>query len=206
MDQNKRIIMLSGQQGSGKSTLANALVQAIRTASPYTYPALLKFAAPLYELHEYILNKMEGWTDKPRTTKDGPLLQWLGTEFGRERFGVDVWVNVLRNTIAKDPRATIIIDDCRFENEFDGFPDALRVRLLAPAEARKARMPVGTWRDNVNHPSETGLDAYSAADKFDLYLRTDLMSPEACAELVLSSLEYKYKKSLDTGATEPQNK
>ena len=191
------IIKLSGKQGSGKTTLANELLR-IAASLGYDFFGTMKFADPLYEMHELILNKMEGFTGAPRTKKDGPLLQWLGTEFGRDRFGENVWVDVLKKRIMKlggddsaavKTKRLIIIDDGRFENEFDAIPEALRVRLLCPEEIRKAR--ADAWRDNTAHRSETGLDRYELDGKFDLYLDSHNVSVSDCATLIAAQLQKK---------------
>ncbi len=176
------IVMISGKQGSGKTTISDALRVRAKQLG-YDFVGTMKFADTLYELHEHLLNKMETLTGKPRVAKDGPLLQWLGTEWGRKTFGDKVWVDILKNKINNFNNAQslskrlIIIDDCRFENEFDAFPESLRVRLDAPEHERRKRCPA--WRDNVNHPSETGLDIYDVEKKFDLYLYTGEMHDQS---------------------------
>jgi hypothetical protein len=186
------IVLITGKQGSGKTTISNELVRQAKILK-YTGIKQIKFAEPLYVLHEYILNKMEGWTGVPRIPKDGPLLQLLGTEWGRERLGADVWVDITRREIAKyneshpDSKNLVIIDDGRFPNEFDRCEDALRVRLQCPEEVRKARCPA--WRDNTNHPSEIALDEYDAAGKFDLYLDTSGDDLVKCVSLINAQLQ-----------------
>lgn len=190
-----QIVMLSGKQGSGKTTISEALKVRAKQLG-YDYVGSMKFADTLYELHEYLLNKMEGLTGQPRVKKDGPLLQMLGTEWGRKTFGDNVWVNILKNKVLKfdggQSKRLIIVDDCRFENEFDAFPEALRVRLDCPEHERKIRC--SAWRDNVNHPSETGLDEYANKKIFDLYLYTGEMhdqnnNVEHAVSMIFSKLQ-----------------
>ena len=188
------IIIISGKQGSGKTTTAQALRNKLK--SEYSGVQNVKFATPLYALHEYILNRMEQWTGVKRVKKDGVLLQMLGTEYGRQVHGENVWVNILRNFMDNEmkqmfqfSRGLVIIDDCRFENEFDAFPDALRVRLDAPEQIRKPR--THAWREDTNHPSEIGLDQYADALKFDLYIGTgdENCTPEYAAGLIIAKLK-----------------
>ncbi len=184
----KRIIAISGKQGSGKSSLADALVLALKAHDPKIHSvAILKFAGPLYAMHDYILNTMEHWTGKKPFTKCGPLLQYLGTEFGRGNYGENVWVDALKHLIGAESRENIIIDDCRFENEFNALPEALRVRLECSEEVRKARCPA--WREDVNHPSETGLDNYAWERRFDIHLDTEVMPTAACVDIIMRRLE-----------------
>ncbi len=188
------IVLLSGKQGSGKSTTSAALDTMAAASGKFYFIFHLKFAGPLYVLQDLVLNKMEQFTGKPRVRKDGTLLQLLGTEWGRKNYGEDVWVNALKAQIEetvkgyRPDKTLVIVDDCRFKNEFDAFPGALRVRLNAKEEVRKAR--ADAWREDTLHPSEMGLDIYDLEGKFDLYLQTDLevSNPEHCATLIIAKL------------------
>lgn len=189
-----KIIILSGKMGSGKTTISNHLKLRAKQLG-FEYIGVEKFASVLYELHDILLNKMETYTGKPRLKKDGTLLQLLGTEWGRKQYGEDVWANILKNKIYKNDssKKLVIIDDCRFENEFNAFPEALRVRLKAPEEERKKR--ADAWRENTNHPSETGLDEYEQMGKFDvvLYTGNNIHSVDDninhCVSLIMSELQ-----------------
>lgn len=184
------IILISGKQGSGKTTLSDAIRKDMNRIG-FSSCQILKFADPLYVLHEYLLNKMETFTGKPRVKKDGPLLQILGTEWGRSTFGPNVWCDILKKKIESISKNTlVIIDDCRFENEFEAFPEALRVRLTCSETTRKLRTE--SWRDKTNHPSETGLDYYEEINYFDLVLNTDTDSSiDGCVSLIFSELQRK---------------
>lgn len=182
-----KIVMLSGKQGSGKSTLADGLVA---SASGMGYvPVRTRFAKILYEMHNaaVAVANMYGIEAGP---KEGEMLQWIGTEWGRKLKGEDVWVKALVNDVKNkikdndsigtiqelgEARLLFIIDDMRFENEFHAFDGSglstLKVRLECSEEVRKARCSY--WRPNTEHPSETGLDLYSENSKFDQYIRTE---------------------------------
>lgn len=191
---NSHVILISGKMGSGKSTLSEMLGAAAKNSN--MVPVHLKFAAPLYEIHDDVLNKMERFTGKKRLKKDRLLLQLLGTEWGRATFGVDIWAEILHNTIAtkesqRNPFTApflFIVDDCRFENEFDAFPEALRVRLECPPEVRKTRAE--SWSPG-SHPSEKGLDKYSMEDRFDSEFHTDDVenTPAHMATLIIGKLK-----------------
>lgn len=194
-------------------TLCNKTIRFLE-AGNYSYDAGTYFVYS--DLTTYILNKMESWTGKKPDElviaklrnflsswltakiahgvykKEGPLLQYLGTEFGRDGYGVNVWVDILKKKIEPlmkpgNTRILINIDDCRFENEFDAFPSALRVRLECPEHIRKTR--ADAWRDNVNHPSEIGLDQYAEDGKFDMYFWTDDDSVNHCRDMILAQLQ-----------------
>jgi len=185
------ILILSGKQGSGKSSIQAEIEK--RAREKFRYVFLFNFADPLYVLHEFILNKMESayGVAKPASNKDGVLLQLLGTEWGRKVHGPNIWVDIMKNRIAKQPtpKALFIIADCRFENEFYGFPEALRVRLYCDEAERKLR--THGWRETTNHASEIDLDKVHDAGLFDLYINTSgkNITIEGAASLILAQLD-----------------
>ena len=78
----------------------------------------------------------------------------------------------------------ILVDDCRFMNEFSAFNDqnVLAVRLECPDEVRQRRAE--NWRPNTQHISETDLDAASAAGIFDQKFYTHQVNAIGVAELI----------------------
>lgn len=196
---NTRVILISGAQGAGKTTLANALLKEARIAGFFSQ--VLKFADPLYKIHDATLERAHALLGIPKVAKDGDLLQLLGTEWARKKFGPNVWADALRIEIEKLRRTVpvgfkllVIVDDCRFENEFDAFPDAVTVRLEVPEEIRKRRAT--SWRENTLHPSETGLDAYAKAGKFTHYFFGG-RDPQDMAALILNRIETDRKENFD---------
>ena len=122
------VIGLAGPAGSGKSTAAEILAREhgfVRT----------RFAAPLKAMmaaffrecgltDDDILARLEG----PRKEHEDPLLcgrtpryamQTLGTEWGRETIGRDLWVNAWRETACRalDENGRIVVEDVRFADE-----------------------------------------------------------------------------------------
>lgn len=182
------LILLSGKQGSGKTTLTKALRDYFTISGYYSYP--IRFADPLYEMHDAIWKIMEKYGQKLAHKKDGPLLQLLGTEWGRNTIKETLWTDLCRRRVDDllaiedlyQPKA-IIIDDARFETEFNAFPDALRVRLECAREIRQRRCEM--WRENDTHPSEVGLDSYAAHGKFDVYLNTGVLNKTICLNTVI---------------------
>ena len=201
-------ILLSGKMGSGKTSTARAL-QEWCWKNKWLVQTI-KFAEPLYAMHDAVRLVAESY-DIPMLEKDGMLLQMLGTNWGRHQFGDDVWVKACLKKVAHtvdfwnmdlgvathaiagmvtlgfDVGITpgmIIIDDCRFENEFTAFYDALRVRLVAPRDVRKGRCD--SWRDNEEHLSEISLDKYEEQGRFDLTVNTALTSVEEVVSLILN--------------------
>ena len=186
------IVMISGKQGAGKTSLSNMLLH--RVKNDFFNVKVLKFASIIDEMHDSIREIQNKYMIPIREgceTKDGLLLQWLGTEWGRENHGENVWVEAMRRKVAyaggDHDDTLVIIDDCRFENEFDAFPEALRVRLSCPPIVRRERAE--NWRDKESHPSEVGLDDFAAADKFDLYLNTEKQRIDSCVDLIDAQLK-----------------
>ena len=164
------VIIISGKQGSGKTTLSTALKKQLEADGRSV--ATIKFADPLYHFHNQILASLAEYGIKREIKKDGPLLQLLGTDWARKTIDENIWVKIAQNRIQTLPEGTVaIIDDCRFENEFDAFPDAVTVRLLCQEAVRKERCEM--WRPTTDHPSETGLDVYAEDGAFDLYFETE---------------------------------
>lgn len=123
-------------------------------------------------------------------TKDGDLLQLLGTEWGRKKDS-QIWVKLLLNQLRMlPPDSMVTVEDCRFENEFDAFmnvPGVISVRLEASRATRMARAEM--WRKVEDHASEVGLDHYAAMGKFDLLLDADKHSQEEIACIVAERIE-----------------
>jgi phosphomevalonate kinase len=169
------IVLISGHQGAGKTTLAKNLLRENLGSGVYA----LRFAQPLYEMHDACRQVLANYSYSGYdfSKKDGPLLQVLGTEWGR-KLDPNIWANMLLNKISRLPTNSIVtIEDCRFRNEFDAFEgrtDVLRVRLEASKETRKQRAEM--WRENDQHQSEIDLDGYADEGKFDLYLDADALN------------------------------
>ena len=176
------IVLISGCQGSGKTTTSTRLIEELRYRGAIAHS--IKFAEIIYKMHDAVVAVGVEY-GIPMLKKESTLLQYLGTDFGRNTKGEDVWVNAvchkILSIIESYPTATscfFVIDDCRFTNEFHGFDgieeegivNILRVRLEATEEERKAR--TDSWRSNTTHVSEAGLDEYSAAGLFDKYYNT----------------------------------
>ena len=114
------IIGLTGYAQSGKSTVADYLVK----KHGFT---LIKFAGPLKSMMRGLglgEREIEGdLKEKPcallggRTPREA--MQLLGTEWGRQHFGQNFWVNIGMERAASvlDQGGQVVIDDVRFANE-----------------------------------------------------------------------------------------
>lgn len=180
----RNVILISGKQGSGKSTLTeNLIVKLEDYGESVTY---LKNAGIIYEMHDAINNVASKYGIRTET-KDRVLLQWLGTEWGREIRGDNVWVDAVSNKIQQTTvGGFVIIDDVRFPNELSVGNNVNRfsIRLEASEEARRNRCPA--WGNNTNHPSETALDNHLGS--FNLVVNTDMIDQRETSEYVFNHL------------------
>lgn len=159
------IVMISGKMGSGKSTLSAELRKEIKTHKKWAVEELI-FAGAIYDMHNFCLQYLrECGID--RGHKDGRLLQLLGTEWGRKTVGENVWVDVFKGRVdqllekhqaAGMDHLVIIVPDVRFLNELTAIPGSLNIRLECEEHLRRERCV--SWRNDVAHPSETGLDGH----------------------------------------------
>lgn len=155
------IIGLCGLAGAGKSTVARHL------ADKHGY-ALVPFAGPLKAMsrafgltHREMAGDLK---EAPCETLCGKtprqFMQWLGTEFGRDMIGPEIWVNAWKRGIeqvAADStyeqrsrwhgRPLIVSDDVRFANE------AAAVRALGGVVLRIERPGAGS-ASGAGHASE----------------------------------------------------
>lgn len=114
------IIGLTGYAQSGKSTVADYLVK----KHGFT---LIKFAGPLKSMMRALglgEREIEGdLKEKPCALLGGKspreAMQLLGTEWGRQHFGQNFWVNIALERAASvlDQGGQVVIDDVRFANE-----------------------------------------------------------------------------------------
>jgi hypothetical protein len=108
-----KIIGLAGPAGVGKSFLAMKL-------KGITHGELFSFAANI-RMGLYIMGLSINYEDKRAPVYNGKstrdLMRSLGTEWGREKVGQDIWVDLLMARIDQCESHLAIIDDVRFPNE-----------------------------------------------------------------------------------------
>jgi hypothetical protein len=117
---DKTIIALTGAKGVGKTSIAKQIASRDSESR-----CILSFADPLRRMMAQLI-PMDAMTDPAQ--KEQPvewlggksprqLLQSLGTDWGRDMVSATIWIDAMRKLIAEQTFGTIIIDDCRFENE-----------------------------------------------------------------------------------------
>ena len=114
------IIGITGPAGAGKDTAAAYLVKRLgrpwRVASfADPFKAMLREGLSLSEAQLY--GDEKGVTDPRYGKTPRELLQTLGTQWGRDMVGRDVWVEAMAARIG--PAGRVVIPDVRFENEAD---------------------------------------------------------------------------------------
>jgi hypothetical protein len=122
------IIALTGRAGVGKSTLAALLADqlAIRrgSATRCSFAAPMRAAVAAIFGSTYSTQADKAAPDPYWTTRLGPdwstgrqILQRFGTEVCRDHISQDIWALALQRRINAERLHTVIIDDCRFDNE-----------------------------------------------------------------------------------------
>lgn len=120
MIKTSRLIGLVGFARSGKSTATAALIERHNFIR-------VRFAQPLKDMLRAI-GLSEAQIDGNLKTEPSVLLsgqtprhamQTLGTEWGRDCIHQDFWINLWRRQARDilDEGGSVVIDDCRFENE-----------------------------------------------------------------------------------------
>lgn len=108
MENNPLVIQISGKFFNGKDTLAKEIFNLLRENDLSLQ--MLSFGTPIkdwaYEL---------GWDGK-KDNNGRILLQFIGTEWGRETIDIDIWVKKLYEKISEYSQI-VIIPDTRFDNE-----------------------------------------------------------------------------------------
>lgn len=136
-------IVFSGKLGAGKDSAAEYLM------SKHS-GVMLKFAGPLYEL-QGMIQDFCGFSRE----KDGALLQYLGTGYGRIK-DPDIWVKLAMKAAKSHESENVFFTDGRFPNEIQAGTEAgfVTVRINRSMDGRS----VNLGNRDANHPSETALD------------------------------------------------
>lgn len=146
-----RILAFTGKMGSGKSTAVEYLQRSLNREV-----VLIKFAQPMYDIQSFVYNTC--FLPQP-IPKDRKLLQWLGTEWGREK-DINLWVNIFKKRVKwlleQNPTSLIVCDDCRFNNEAEAVKElgGVIIEIDRPLEERNNSIKL----ENTSHASEAGLD------------------------------------------------
>lgn len=153
------IIGLSGGMGVGKSTAVKLIKEAY-----FTKPVqLFKFAQPLYDIQEYVYNRIDEIYTRPKEfIKDRKLLQWIGTDWGRSTISDSIWIDLWKNDVSSflnnTQEGVVICDDVRFDNEAEAVKTMGGLIIRVTSQRAKERAVGG--EGIKGHPSEAGLSDY----------------------------------------------
>lgn len=141
--QTPRIIGLCGAIGAGKSTVAKILVQ-------YHSRTLLPLAGPLKNMlmslgltyDQVYGSQKEVPSDLLCGKTPRHAMQTLGTEWGRNHVGQELWTKAWLAQLSQLPHDLIVVDDVRFANEFAMIRDL-------------GGVIVDVWRDSLGPSAQT---------------------------------------------------
>jgi hypothetical protein len=176
------IYAFSGKLGTGKDYLARKFIK-INDLHNYAYVCF----SDIIKLNTIVFDKID--FDRVFVAKDEEsrsLLQRNGTENGRNKYGEDVWIRYMHNSIrmhAMRGIKNVIITDLRFKNEYEYLNalGAVIFRIEAPQRHRdKVIEEFGTDRV-MTHSSETDLDDV----KFEKTIRNDYNEDQESIETIL---------------------
>ena len=150
----KTIYAFAGPEGGGKSTAAKMVVDAhmpgdatvIGFAEPIKH-MMLSLGVPYKNLYGTQAEKEE-----PLDILCGKsaryAMQKLGTEWGRQMIGDDIWVNAWKARVKKAAEHTVVADDLRFPNEVEAVKSFGGTTMVLTRDERD-------WDpDDKHHPSQ----------------------------------------------------
>lgn len=105
-----KIINISGRARHGKDTFGSYLMNYLYKK----YDKKVQKLAYADKLKEFA--KEKGWNGE-KDNNGRVLLQFIGTEWGREQIDKDIWIKKLEDRIQQDTDI-VVITDCRFLNEY----------------------------------------------------------------------------------------
>lgn len=147
-----RLIGFTGGMGSGKSTA----IEVLRQTSSASIK-LCKFAQPLYDIQEYTYERISSVYQRPENfIKDRKLLQWVGTEWGRNTLDENIWTDLWKKEVnaALEDRCLVVCDDVRYNNEAELVHDLGGVIINVASSRVEERDVV---KGIEGHPSENGV-------------------------------------------------
>lgn len=152
MNNNLKIIAISGKAQHGKDTFADALKIELEERG---YNVLLTHYA---DLLKYMCKNFFGWNGE-KDEAGRHILQYVGTNVVREQCP-DFWVNFVIDVLNLFPDEWdyVLIPDTRFPNEIERLKESFdNVKLL---KVIRPNFESTLTEEQKKHPSETALDNY----------------------------------------------
>lgn len=147
----RTLVAFTGRAGAGKSTAAFHLVERHGWVR-------MRFAGPLKSMMAALgLSGAEIEGDRKEVPSDllcGKTprfaMQTIGTEWGRDLIGEDLWIRAWRKAFERTlPGSCVVVDDCRFPNEVEA------IRSAGGIIVNVDRVGVGARSGMAGHASET---------------------------------------------------
>lgn len=170
------IIGISGKIGSGKNFFAEKILKNMLPDKPTLVLALADhFKIEAIVKDNLDRNKVFGRKDE----KTRIALQKRGTEEGRNKYGINIWVDILTEWIKIYNERGIerfIITDVRFMNEVEAIRNlgGTLIRIEAPKRSYQTCLKEGNSDEQVklilNHSSENGFNDSKLEDIFDFII------------------------------------
>jgi len=174
-----KIIAFYGPQQAGKSEAAKAVA---------SMPGWLRlsFADPLYQMLSTLLGCEARKLDKNQTAAGlcgktvRAALQTLGTEWGREMIGQNIWLDAMGrrlNLASFNRMGGVVIDDLRFANEYRFLREhgATIVRVNRAGVCSKSLNSHASEADWVDFKPDLTVENYDDLDKWTDYWRNALV-------------------------------
>ena len=121
-------VALYGPQGVGKTSIATAMTMdsTVPTDKRWKRRAL---AQPIRDMLSHIVPDANTTIGKVKESAPKELqgktirraLQTLGTEWGRDMIGQDIWLDVMVRWAYESNTKRVVVDDLRMQNEYDFF-------------------------------------------------------------------------------------
>lgn len=157
MNNNKNTILIgfAGPAKSGKTYMANTVKEHYGSDRS----EIISFADPIRDM----LSVLVGSDIRKDELKELPhknlcnqtirrAMQTLGTEWGLNLIGKDIWVNVFEKKISQTKAKLVLVPDVRFDIEAESiFKNNGKIFYLSPNEELHSEI------DESNHISESGL-------------------------------------------------
>ena len=167
------IYAFMGKQKVGKNYVAEKLFIPVLNKSNFKNTIVMAFADQL-KVNAIIKENLpyeKAFGDKDLNTRK--ILQKLGTEEGRNKFGKDIWIRYLDTWIKiyqERGIERVIITDLRFENEYDYLKGKNAKIIKVIARNRQAKnLNINVDEEILKHVSETESDGL----KYDYLINND---------------------------------
>lgn len=122
------LIGLAGKARSGKDTVGAYLDRHGFSSTAFAAPLKAGVRAMFNLTHDHTDGHLKEEVIPHLGVSPRQLMQWLGTEYGREMIRESVWVDVAlkqwRDMCEHTPSARLVVTDIRFDNEADAIRQA----------------------------------------------------------------------------------